>query len=122
VTLMSFGFKHGLPPDADLVFDVRFLPNPHFVGSLRRRTGRAPSVVAYLRKFPATEELLTRTTDFLNFLLPQYVGEGKSYLTIAVGCTGGRHRSVAIAEALRGRVSRVPGVKLRLYHRDIRMP
>jgi UPF0042 nucleotide-binding protein len=122
VTLMSFGFKHGLPPDADLVFDVRFLPNPHFVGSLRRRTGRAPSVVAYLRKFPATEELLTRTTDFLNFLLPQYVGEGKSYLTIAVGCTGGRHRSVAIAEALRGRISRVPGVKLRLYHRDIRMP
>jgi UPF0042 nucleotide-binding protein len=119
---MSFGFKHGLPPDADLVFDVRFLPNPHFVGSLRRRTGRAPSVVAYLRKFPATEELLTRTTDFLNFLLPQYVGEGKSYLTIAVGCTGGRHRSVAIAEALRGRISRVPGVKLRLYHRDIRMP
>lgn len=122
VTLLSFGFKHGLPPDADLVFDVRFLPNPHFIGTLRRRTGRAASVVAYLMKFPATEEFLTRTVDFLNFLLPQYVTEGKSYLTIAIGCTGGRHRSVAVAEALRARVNRVPGVKFRLHHRDIRLP
>ncbi len=122
VTVLSFGFKHGLPPDADLVLDVRFLPNPHFVNVLRRRTGRAPSVVDYLMKFPVTSEFLDRATGLLKFLLPHYVTEGKSYLTIAVGCTGGRHRSVAMAEALHRRLGRISGVKQRVRHRDIRMP
>jgi UPF0042 nucleotide-binding protein len=118
VTLLSFGFKHGLPEDADLVFDVRFLPNPHFVDHLRKLTGRDRSVVRFMQKHDETGEFIKRLSSFLAFTLPQYVKEGKAYLTIAIGCTGGRHRSVMIAEALKRSLARVPGVRLRVKHRD----
>jgi UPF0042 nucleotide-binding protein len=118
VTLLSFGFKHGLPEDADLVFDVRFLPNPHFVDSLRRLTGRDRAVVRFMQKHDETGEFIKRLTSFLQFTLPQYVKEGKAYLTVAIGCTGGRHRSVMIAEALKRSLAKVPGVRLRVKHRD----
>ena len=119
VTLVSFGFKHGIPMDADLVFDVRFLPNPHFVQRLRPKTGRDRAVVKFMEDSQATGELLARLDDLLKFLIPQYVAEGKSYLTIAVGCTGGRHRSVMIAEALRKTLGGVAGARVRVHHRDI---
>ncbi len=119
VTILSFGFKHGIPVDSDLLFDVRFLPNPHFVPSLRPFTGRDPEVVRYLDRSAATHEFLDHTLNLLKFLVPQYVHEGKTYLTIGIGCTGGRHRSVAIAEALRKGLSGIPGVRLRVKHRDI---
>jgi RNase adapter protein RapZ len=119
VTILSFGFKHGIPVDSDLLFDVRFLPNPHFVPDLRPHTGRDPDVVKYLEKSESTHEFLTHTLSLLNFLVPQYVNEGKSYLTIGIGCTGGRHRSVAIAEALRKGLSGIKGVRIRVKHRDI---
>jgi UPF0042 nucleotide-binding protein len=118
VTLLSFGFKHGLPEDADLVFDVRFLPNPHFVDHLRKLTGRDRPVVRFMQKHDETGEFITRLSSFLAFTLPQYVKEGKAYLTIAIGCTGGRHRSVMIAEALKRSLAKVPGVRLRVKHRD----
>jgi UPF0042 nucleotide-binding protein len=119
VNLVTFGFKHGIPLDADLVFDVRFLPNPHFVQRLRHKSGRDRAVVRFMEKHPATGELLDRLTELLKFLIPQYVAEGKSYLTIGIGCTGGRHRSVMIAEALRKTLSAEPGAKVRVRHRDI---
>ena len=119
LTLESFGFKHGLPLGADLVFDVRFLPNPHFVPALRPQTGRDRPVAAFLERQPATAQLLKRLTSLLKFLLPQYIAEGKSYLTVAIGCTGGRHRSVYIAEALRRSLAGVRGVTARVRHRDV---
>jgi UPF0042 nucleotide-binding protein len=119
VTLLSFGFKYGLPLDADLVFDVRFLPNPHFVAKLREKTGRDRPVVRFLDQFDDTREFLARTSDLLAFLIPRYAREGKSYLTVAVGCTGGRHRSVAIAEALAKRLRSIKSVRLRIKHRDV---
>ncbi len=119
VTLLSFGFKHGLPVDADLVFDVRFLPNPHFVDRLRPQTGRDPAVVRFLERQPLTGEFLARLRDLVLFLVPQYVREGKSYLTIAIGCTGGRHRSVMVAEALKPSLSKVAGVRVQVRHRDV---
>lgn len=119
VTLVSFGFKHGIPMDADLVFDVRFLPNPHFVPRLRPKTGRDRAVVKFMDEQGATGDLLARLNDLLKFLIPQYVSEGKSYLTIAIGCTGGRHRSVMIAEALRKTLSGMPESRVRVHHRDI---
>ncbi len=118
VNLVSFGYKNGLPIDADLVFDVRCLSNPHFVPGLRDLTGRDAPVVKYMRKSPATVEFLDRLKGFLRFALPQYVQEGKSYLTVAIGCTGGRHRSVMMAEALRHSLAAVKGVKIRVQHRD----
>jgi UPF0042 nucleotide-binding protein len=119
VTILSFGFKHGIPVDSDLLFDVRFLPNPHFVPQLRRHTGRDGEVVRFMDRSAATGEFLDRTTHLLEFLIPQYVSEGKSYLTIGIGCTGGRHRSVAIAEALRKRLGKLEDVRVRVKHRDI---
>jgi UPF0042 nucleotide-binding protein len=119
VTILSFGFKHGIPVDSDLLFDVRFLPNPHFVPELRPHTGRDPEVHEYLDRAEATHEFLEHTLNLLKFLVPQYVGEGKSYLTIGIGCTGGRHRSVAIAESLKKGLSGIPGVRVRVKHRDI---
>ena len=118
VNLVSFGYKNGVPVDADLVFDVRCLPNPHFVDSLRKLTGRDAAVVRYMRKHDATHDFLDRLTSFLKFALPQYVQEGKSYLTVAIGCTGGQHRSVMIAEALKKSLKGVKGVRLRVKHRD----
>ena len=118
VNVVSFGFKNGVPVDADLVFDVRCLPNPHFVQSLRPLTGRDKPVERYMRKHPATLDFIDKLTSFLKFSLPHYVQEGKSYLTIAVGCTGGRHRSVMMAEALKKTLGDVKGVRVRVKHRD----
>jgi UPF0042 nucleotide-binding protein len=118
VNLVSFGFKHGPPLDADLVFDVRCLPNPHFVDRLRPLTGRDPKVVRFMRRHAATREYLDRLTTFLEFALPQHVQEGKSYLTIAIGCTGGQHRSVMVAEALKKSLAGAKNVRLRVKHRD----
>lgn len=118
VTILSFGYKHGVPLEADLLFDVRFLPNPHFVPALRPLTGRDRPVQEFLDGTDATGVFLDKTTDLLRFLIPQYAVEGKSYLTVAIGCTGGRHRSVMVAERLRRRLAGVDGVRLRLKHRD----
>jgi UPF0042 nucleotide-binding protein len=117
VAVMSFGYKYGVPSEADLVFDVRFLPNPNFVPRLKRLTGKHPSVVRYLRREKETGALLSRLEAFVGWLLPRYVREGKSYLTIAIGCTGGRHRSVMIANAL-GAALGERGQTVRVYHRD----
>lgn len=122
VTLISFGYKHGVPLESDLLFDVRFLPNPHFVPHLRPRTGVDPEVQRYVGSRDAAQGFLTRVTDLLRFLLPQYAGEGKSYLTIGIGCTGGRHRSVAIVERLRRRLAELRGIHLLVKHRDITTP
>ena len=118
VNLVSFGYKHGVPMDADLVFDVRCLPNPHFIGTLRPLTGRDPAVVRYMRRHASTREFIDRLTSFLKFVLPQYVQEGKTYLTVAIGCTGGRHRSVMLAEALKKSLAGVKGITVRVKHRD----
>jgi UPF0042 nucleotide-binding protein len=119
VTILSFGFKHGIPVDSDLLLDVRFLPNPHFVPELRPHTGRDPEVKTFLDKSPATHEFLDHTLNLLRFLIPQYVTEGKTYLTVGIGCTGGRHRSVMVAEALKKGLGGIKGVQLRVRHRDI---
>lgn len=119
VTVLSFGYKHGVPLDADLVFDVRCLPNPHFVPTLRRRTGRDRAVVRFLEKDPGTVEFIEKLEDYLRFVIPHYITEGKSYLTVAIGCTGGRHRSVAIAERLRRSLATVDGARVRVRHRDV---
>jgi len=118
LNLLSFGFKHGAPTEADLVFDVRFLPNPHFVDRLRDLTGRDARVVRFMKQHKVTQDFINRLTEFLRFTLPHYVTEGKSYLTVAIGCTGGQHRSVMIAEALKRTLEHTPGVRLRVKHRD----
>jgi UPF0042 nucleotide-binding protein len=118
VSLVSFGFKHGAPIDADLVFDVRFLPNPHFVEGLRPLDGRDARVREFVMKHAESRELLRRIADFLGFVLPAYQREGKAYLTIAVGCTGGRHRSVALVEELRPFIAAL-GLTPALVHRDL---
>ena len=119
VTLLSFGFKHGLPVDADLVFDVRFLPNPHFVDRLRPKTGHDRAIVRFLERQPVFAPFMEKLTGFLEFVVPEYVKEGKSYLTIAIGCTGGRHRSVMIAEALEPVLGAIKGVRTEVRHRDL---
>jgi UPF0042 nucleotide-binding protein len=106
-----------VPQDADLVFDVRFLPNPHFVPALRPYTGKHPKVAKYIRSFPQTGEFIDRIADLLTYLLPHYIREGKSYLTIGFGCTGGQHRSVMIAEDVRKRLARA-GYHVNVTHRD----
>ncbi len=118
VQSVSFGFKNGVPTDADLVFDVRFLPNPHFVPEFRELTGKNPKVAQYVQSFPQTEEFLEKTEDLLEFLLPHYIKEGKSYLTVAFGCTGGQHRSVFIAEEMKRRLEG-KGYRVRTGHRDM---
>jgi len=118
VSIVSFGFRHGVPPSAELLFDVRFLPNPHFVPQLRQRTGDDPDVARYVMESRRTRELMARLEDWLGYLLPLYEEEGKAYLTIGVGCTGGRHRSVAVAEALAGAL-REAGRDVNVSHRDV---
>ena len=120
VTVTSFGFKRGTPRDLDLLFDVRFLPNPHFVPELRPLTGRDAPIVEYLEGQPEVGETLDRLVDLLSYLLPRYQREGKSYVTIGIGCTGGRHRSVYLAEAIARRLAGA-GVDVRAEHRDIEM-
>jgi UPF0042 nucleotide-binding protein len=118
VTVVSFGFRYGIPAHSDLVLDVRFLPNPYFVPELRSRVGTEPTVRDFVLAQPDAQGFLDRLLDFGNFLLPRYKAEGKSYLTIAIGCTGGKHRSVAIAGELARRLE-VAGQSVRLWHRDI---
>jgi UPF0042 nucleotide-binding protein len=118
ISVTSFGFKNGVPTDADLVFDVRFLPNPHFIPEFRKLTGKHPKVAKYVRQFPQTKEFLDKATEMLTFLLPHYIHEGKSYLTIGIGCTGGQHRSVMIAEELKKRLA-TAGYRAKSAHRDM---
>ncbi|HZT32367.1 MAG TPA: RNase adapter RapZ [Bryobacteraceae bacterium] len=118
VYVTSFGYRHGVPADSDLVFDVRFLPNPNYIPRFKQLTGRHPSVAKYIRSFPQTVEFIGRISDLLIYLLPHYIREGKSYLTIAFGCTGGHHRSVMIADEIRKRLTQA-GFKAKVNHRDI---
>ena len=118
LNVVSFGFKYGVPAEVDLVFDVRFLPNPYFVDELRPLDGRDPRIQAFLDRSPTTEEFLRRLESFLGFLVPHYATEGKSYLTVALGCTGGKHRSVALAERL-GRHFRANDLPASVSHRDV---
>jgi UPF0042 nucleotide-binding protein len=118
VYVNSFGFRHGVPADSDLVFDVRFLPNPNYIPKFKHLTGRHPSVASYIRSFPQTQEFIKRITELLVYLLPHYVREGKSYLTIGFGCTGGHHRSVMMADQIRKNLTQA-GYKTRVTHRDV---
>jgi RNase adapter protein RapZ len=118
VSVVSFGYRYGVPTDADLVFDVRFLPNPHFVPRLREFTGKDPKVRRYIRSFPQTGEFLRRVEGLLTYLIPHYAREGKSYLTIAFGCTGGKHRSVMMSEAVKKYLEK-RGTTAKVVHRDI---
>lgn len=118
VSVVSFGFRYGIPADADLVFDVRFLPNPHFIPKLRPYSGKDPRVARYIRSFPQTEEFLRRIESLLSYLIPHYIAEGKSYLTVALGCTGGRHRSVTLSEVVRKDLKK-KGYSTKVVHRDL---
>ena len=118
IDITSFGYRHGVPADSDLVFDVRFLPNPNYIPEFKNLTGRHPSVARYIRSFPQTVEFIGRISDLLIYLMPHYIREGKSYLTIAFGCTGGHHRSVMIANEIRKRLARA-GFKVKETHRDM---
>ncbi len=115
---VSFGYKHGLPLDSDLVFDTRFLPNPFYIDSLRAKTGRSKSVREYVLQSGEAQEYLKRLFDFIDYLIPKFIAEGKSYLTIAVGCAGGRHRSVVVVEELKAYL-RKKSYDIKVYHRDI---
>ena len=117
VSCLSFGYKAGVPTEADLLFDVRFLPNPHFVPEFRPYTGRHPRVAKYIRSFPQTQEFIDRISELLIYLIPHYVREGKSYLTRGFGCTGGQHRSVLIAEEVKKRLAKA-GYNVKVVHRD----
>jgi len=118
VSVVSFGYRFGVPTDADLVFDVRFLPNPHFVPRLRPFNGKDPKVRRYIRSFPQTGEFLKRIKGLLTYLIPHYIQEGKSYLTIAIGCTGGKHRSVMLSEEIKKSLEK-RGYSAKVSHRDI---
>ncbi len=118
ISVISFGFKHGVPQEADLVFDVRFLPNPNYIPELKRFTGKNPRVARFVKSFPQTAEFFEKLQDLLAFLIPHYTQEGKSYLTIALGCTGGHHRSVMMAEEV-GKWLQRSGFPTKLHHRDI---
>ena len=119
IDITSFGYRHGVPADSDLVFDVRFLPNPNYIPEFKKLTGRHPSVARYIRSFPQSIEFIDRISELLVYLIPHYIREGKSYLTIAFGCTGGHHRSVMIASEIRKRLTRA-GFKSKETHRDIK--
>jgi UPF0042 nucleotide-binding protein len=118
IQVTSFGFRSGVPPDSDLVFDVRFLPNPNYIAAFKNLSGKNPSVARYIRSFPQTAEFIERISDLLIYLLPHYIAEGKAYLTISFGCTGGRHRSVMIASEIRKRLAAV-GYRVKETHRDL---
>ena len=118
VNVTSFGYRHGIPADSDLVFDVRFLPNPNYIPEFKKKTGKHAGVATYIRSFPQSIEFIERISQLLIYLLPHYINEGKSYLTIAFGCTGGHHRSVMIASDIRKRLQKA-GYKVKETHRDI---
>jgi len=121
VYVTSFGYRHGVPADSDLVFDVRFLPNPNYIPAFKKLSGRNPKVARYIRSFPQTTEFIDRISDLLVYLMPHYIGEGKSYLTISFGCTGGHHRSVMIAEQINKNLAHA-GYRTKVNHRDIAKP
>ncbi len=121
IYLTSFGFRHGVPPDCDLVFDVRFLPNPNYIPKFKKLSGKNPAVARYIRSFPQTGEFIAKVTELLVWLLPHYIREGKSYLTIGFGCTGGHHRSVMITEAVRKNLA-TEGFQTKATHRDLAKP
>lgn len=118
ISVTSFGFRNGLPPESDLVFDVRFLPNPNYIPRFKHLTGKHRGVAQYVRSFPQTREFVKRITDLLTYLVPHYIREGKTYLTISFGCTGGQHRSVMMADEI-GRNLKAAGFKAKITHRDI---
>lgn len=118
VYVMSFGFRHGVPPESDLVFDVRFLPNPNYIPEFKNQTGKNARVARYIRSFPQTAEFMERISSLLLYLMPHYTSEGKSYLTISIGCTGGQHRSVMMAEEIHKRLSKA-GYASKVTHRDM---
>ena len=118
IYVTSFGFRNGVPPDSDLVFDVRFLPNPNYIPRFKNLTGKNPGVARYIRSFPQTVEFIDRISELLVYLLPHYIQEGKSYLTIAFGCTGGQHRSVMMADQIRHSLADA-GYTVKVNHRDI---
>lgn len=120
VSIMSFGFKNGIPTDADLVFDVRFLPNPFYIDELKHKTGNDKEVRDYVMEFPESEAFMVKLTDMLDFLIPNYVKEGKHQLVIGIGCTGGKHRSVTLANELYERMKDRGNYGIKLYHRDIK--
>jgi UPF0042 nucleotide-binding protein len=120
ISVTSFGYRNGVPPDSDLVFDVRFLPNPNYIPRFKNQTGKNPAVARYIRSFPQTVEFIQRITDLLTYLLPHYIREGKSYLTIAFGCTGGQHRSVMMADEIRKSLTGA-GFTAKVNHRDIEL-
>ena len=120
ISVTSFGYRNGVPPDSDLVFDVRFLPNPNYIPRFKNKSGKEFAVAQYIRSFPQTVEFIRRITDLLTYLLPHYIREGKSYLTIAFGCTGGQHRSVMMAEEIRQNLADA-GFQARVNHRDLRL-
>ena len=119
VTIMSFGFKYGIPADADLVFDVRFLPNPYYVEELRPKTGNDREIQQFVMRHPQAHVFLNKLEDMIRFLIPNYISEGKNRLVIAIGCTGGKHRSVTLANELYQRLSQDEGYCLKIEHRDI---
>jgi len=119
VHVNSFGYRHGVPADSDLVFDVRFLPNPNYIPAFKHLSGKHPSVARYIRSFPQTTEFIDRISELLIYLIPHYIREGKSYLTISFGCTGGRHRSVLIANEIRKRLGSA-GFRVKETHRDVK--
>jgi RNase adapter protein RapZ len=120
VSVMSFGFKNGIPTDADLVFDVRFLPNPFYIDELKHKTGNDKEVQEYVMRFPESETFMTKLVDMLDFLIPNYVKEGKHQLVIGIGCTGGKHRSVTLANELYARMKDHGNYGIKLYHRDVK--
>ena len=118
IDVNSFGFRNGVPTDSDLVFDVRFLPNPNYIPEFKNLTGRHPSVARYIRSFPQTSEFIERISELLIYLLPHYIREGKSYLTISFGCTGGQHRSVMMTGEIAKRLKKA-GYAVKQSHRDM---
>jgi UPF0042 nucleotide-binding protein len=118
IHINSFGFRYGVPPDSDLVFDVRFLPNPNYIPQFKKLSGRNPRVARYIRSFPQTVEFIERISQLLIYLLPHYVREGKSYLTVSFGCTGGHHRSVMMAHEIRKAIEKA-GYRVKESHRDL---
>ncbi len=119
ITILSFGYKYGIPHDADLVFDVRFLPNPYYIDELRPHTGNDKEVRDFLMSFPESEAFLVKLEDMLNFLIPNYITEGKNQLVVAIGCTGGKHRSVTLANSIYERLKKREDLGIRIEHRDI---
>ncbi len=119
ISVVSFGFKYGIPSDADLVFDVRFLPNPYYIEELKHQTGNDRPVQDYVNSFPQTKQFMDKLDDMITFLIPNYVKEGKNQLVIAIGCTGGRHRSVTLANDLYARLRDKGDYGIKLYHRDV---